>query len=429
MAVFNLTAAQPLMKVFFNPRISKQFNTAAVLWNRYADGKGIPISNRGMEIPTHLQPNANFNWFTDGGTLPTGGSEALTSALVGFFSFVESVQLTGAALDAAGNDAVTYARALAFNIKMATINAIKYLNIYSFLDGTGILGTIGGSITLNGGSNTTGVNITGSIEAGHYLRPGMQVAFLSGLGPTVKATTTIVSLDQPIEVASGASMTVAPSTGVTSLNLVAGDSIVVTGSSNGADSFNNVLSGLKVIVDNGSITPTFQNVNRATNNQYNAGVIALAGSPALARDHLRRMLATVQILQGRVSPSLEFISHPSQLHAYMDMGWTLKRFNDANKKLDLGYTAVEWEGFPWIIDTDCPKDHIFAVDRDVMFKVVARELSFDDRTGSILRQVPAQTAGQYSDAFVAFLIFRGNLGTYVPNAHVKLNGLSVPVGY
>jgi hypothetical protein len=182
-------------------------------------------------------------------------------------------------------------------------------------------------------------------------------------------------------------------------------------------------------VDNGTVASTFQNINRATNPQYNAGVISLSGSPALSRDVLRRMLATVQILQGRVSPSLEFISHPAQLHAYMDMGWTLKRFNDANKKLDLGFTAVEWEGFPWLVDTDCQKDRLYALDRDLLFKVIARELSFDDRTGSILRQVPAATAGQYTDAFVAFLIFRGNLGTYIPNAHVKTLGLGVPTGY
>lgn len=424
---FNLTNAQPLMKIFFNPRISKQFNTAAVLWNRYADGKGIPISNRGMEIPTHLQPNANFDWYSDGGTLPTGSGEVLASALVGFFSFVEAVQLTGAALDSAGNDATTYARALAFNIKMATINAIKYLNIYAFLDGTGILAQVGAGVTLSTVANTT-VNVTGTIENAHYLRPGMTVAFMTGTTTPVKATATIVSMSNPIEDASGAQTIVvgpASSAGV----LVSGDGITVTATSGASDSFNNVISGLKFIIDNGSVTSVFQNISRSVNPQYNAGVIALAGSPALARDHLRRILATVQILQGRVSPSLELLSHPAQLHAYMDMGWTLKRFNDANKKLDLGFTAVEWEGFPWIVDTDCPKDHIFAVDRDLMFKVVARELSFDDRTGSILRQVPSSTAGQYTDAFVAYLLFRGNLGTYVPNAHVKLNGLSVPTGY
>lgn len=427
MSAFNLTNAMPLMKIYFNPRISKQFNTAAVLWNRYADGKGIPISNRGMEIPTHLSPNAAFDWYSDGGTLPVGSGESLGSALVGFFSFVEAVQLTGAALDSAGNDATTYARALAFNIKMATINAIKYLNIYAFLDGTGILGEVGASVTPSTSANTT-VNISGTIEAGHYLRPGMQVAFMTGTTTPVKCTATIVSLSNPIEDASGTqTMVIGPASSATAL--ANGDGITITATSAASDSFQNVIAGLKLIIDNGTISPVFQNINRATTPQYNGGVIALSGSPALARDHLRRMLATVQILQGRVSPSLEFISHPAQLHAYMDMGWTLKRFNDANKSLDLGFTAVEWEGFPWIVDTDCPKDHIFALDRDLMFKVVARELSFDDRTGSILRQVPSSTAGQYTDAFVAFLLFRGNLGTYVPNAHVKLNGLAVPTGY
>lgn len=427
MAVFNMTAAQPLMKIYFNPRISKQFNTAAVVWNRYADGKGIPISNRGMEIPTHLSPNANFNWFGDGGPLPSGGSEALASALVGFFSFVEAVQLTGAALDSAGNDAVTYARALAFNIKMATINAIKYLNIYAYGTGTGILAKSGGTPTLSTGANTT-VNVTGTIEAAHYLRPGMTIAFLTGTGLPVKATAPIVSLDQPIEIASGTNIVVGPAS--SAAVLASGDAIVVTGTSGAADSFNNVISGLAGIIDDTTEGPTtFQNISRSTNNQYNSGVLNLSGSPALARDHLRRLLALVQILQGRVSPSLEFLSHPSQLHAYMDMGWTLKRFNDANKKLDLGYTAVEWEGFPWIVDTDCQKDHIYCADSDLLFKVIARELSFDDRTGSILRQVPSSTAGQYNDAFVAFLIFRGNLGTYVPNGHSKALGFSVPTGY
>lgn len=426
MAVFNLTAAAPLMKIFFNPRISKQFNSAAVLWNRYADGKGIPISNRGMEIPTHLNPNANFDWFSDGGTLPVGGSEGMASALVSFFSFVEAVQLTGAALDAAGNDAVTYARALAFNIKMATINAIKYLNIYGFLDGTGSLAILGTIVLTSITVNSTLV-ASGSIEGTHWLRPGMTIAVHVGATSAVRGTGTIISMTGAIEDATQTTFVIGPTN--VAFTTAAGDIITVTASTGASDSFNNVISGLKFIVDNGTIAATFQNINRSTNPQYNAGVITLAGSPALARDHLRRMLALVQILQGRVSPSLEFWSHPSQLHAYMDMGWTLKRFNDANKKLDLGYTAVEWEGFPWIIDTDCPKDHLFAVDRDVLFKVVARELSFDDRTGSILRQVPSSTAGQYTDAFVAYLIFRGNLGTYVPNAHVKTLGLSVPTGY
>ncbi len=415
---FDLTAAEPLMKIYFNPRISKQFNTAAVLWNRFFDGKGIPISNRGMEIPTHLGPNASGTWFLDGGNLPTGQGEKLASALTSFFSYVQAVQLTGAALDAAGNDATTYARALSFNVKMATIDAIKAINQYSFLAGDGVIAKVGANVTLSTSANTT-VSTSGSVEGNHYLLPNLPIDFIHN--GAVAATATIASMSGAIEDATQTSITVGPATSAASL--VVGDQIVRSGS------YQAVLSGLELIVDNGTVSSIFQNINRTTFPQYNAGVISLGGSVALARDHLRRTVATVQILQGRVPASLEFWSHLSQLHAYMDMGWSLKRFNDANKKLDLGFTAVEWEGFPWVIDTDAPKDRIFLLDRDLMFKVTARELSFDDRTGSILRQVPSSTAGQYVDAFVAYLIFRGNIGTYISNAHVQTNGLAVPPGY
>ncbi len=414
---FDLTAAEPLMKIYFNPRISKQFNTAAVLYNRFFDGKGIPISNRGMEIPTHLGPNAAQAWFTDGGNLPTGQGEQLASALVSFFSWAQSVQLTGAALDAAGNDAVTYARALSFNVKMATIDSIKALNQYAFLDGSGTLAQVGANVTLSTSVNTT-VNVSGSIEGSHYLIPNLSIDFIQS--GAVAATATIVSIAGAIEDATVTSITVGPATAAA--NLVSGNQIVRSGS------WQSAMSGLELIVDNGSVSSTFQNINRSSFPQYNAGVINASSTP-LSRDYLRRLVATIQILQGRVPSTLEFWSHVSQLHAYMDMGWSMKRFNDANKKLDLGYTAVEWEGFPWIIDTDCPKDRIFLLDRDLMFKVTARELSFDDRTGSILRQVPSSTAGQYVDAFVAYLIFRGNIGTYISNAHAQLKGLSVPAGY
>src|SRR5215469_3230269 len=109
MAQFNLTAADPLMKIHFAPRVYKQFNSAAVLWNDIFEGKGIPISNRGFEIPLHDGPDAGDTWYGDGGTLPAGDSNKLTRASVGFFSYARALQFSGAALDAAGDDAVTYA--------------------------------------------------------------------------------------------------------------------------------------------------------------------------------------------------------------------------------------------------------------------------------------------------------------------------------
>src|SRR5438128_1515306 len=314
MAAFDLTAADPLMKIHFNPRIIKQFNTAAVLYNRMFEGKGIPISNRGLEIPLHVGPNADFTWYADGGTLPQGSGQRLTRSSVGFQSFALAVQFTGATLDAVGDDAVTYARALTFNVKNATVDAIKYLNIYSFLDGT--------------------------------------------------------------------------------------------------------------------VAPVVQNIVRSSFPEFKGNLISLTGSPALSRDHLRRSIALIQIVRGSVNTGdLELWAHPAQLHSYADMGWTLKRYLNNMKKLDLGYTAYEWEGIPWVIDTDAPKDTIYLLDSESLLKVTARNLSFDDRTGAILRQVPSATSGRYNDAFVAFLLARFNLGAYSPNSNTKISGLGVPTGY
>ncbi len=420
MPAFDLTAADPLMKIHFNPRIIKQFNTAAVLFNRFFDGKGIPISNRGLEIPIHTGGNGDIAWYSDGGTLPDGSGQNLVRASVGFFQYAMAVKFTGAALDAAGDDAVTYAKTLAFNIRNATVDSIKFLNIYSFLDGSGKLAKVSAGVTLSTSGNTT-VSVDGNNDSARYLRNGMRIDFLAAADDSLKASATIVSVNKiPGDATSGATITVGPAT--SAAVLASGDSIVVSGS------LNKVMAGLKNIVDD---TGTFQGVNRSNVPTFKGNVIALSGSPALARDHLRRALALIQVARGSIDMSqVEIWSHPSQLHSYMDMGWSLKRFQGSNaRQLDLGYTAVEWEGVPWVIATDMPKDHLFVLDRSSMFKVRARELSFDDRTGSILRQVPSSTAGRYDDAFVAFLLFRGNIGSYSPNSNTKVNGLAVPSGY
>lgn len=427
---FDLTAANPLMKIHFAPKIPKQFNSAAVAYNDLFEGKGIPISNRGFEIPTHVGPGASDAWYGDGGTLPAGDGEVLKTMSVGFYSYARAIQLTGAALDSAGDDAVTYARALAFNVRNSVVNAIKMLNMYTFLDGTGILGKSGGAVTPSTTTTWT-LDASGTGNGERYLRPGQTLDFLTGTTTPVKGTATVSALAGVI-----AFPGVFGTTGAitTPINVTMNASTAATALANGdgfllSGSLNSVLAGFAGIIDDGGVMPSFQGLARNVNQQLQSMVI-YANSNALSRDHLRRALAAIQIARGSVNPgSLRIWSHPSQLHAYMDMGWTLKRFQGNSMKMDLGYTAVDFEGIPWVIDTDCPRDTIFFVDRESLFKVTARTLSFDTRSGSILRQVPSATAGQYADKFVAFLVFRGNLGSYEPNACTKITGLAVPLGY
>jgi hypothetical protein len=427
---FDLSAADPIFKVVFNPRVEKQFNTAAVLWNDVFEGAGTMISNRGLEIPVHMAGNGQHAWYGDGGALPAGDAQRVNRAIVGFYSYVKPIQFTGAALDAGGGgDATNYVKSLAFNVRNGVVDAIKELNWYSFLDGSGTLAKVGATPTLSTVANTV-VDVTGLGDGARYLRPGLTVDFLTGTVNTVKGTATIVSVSNLLGVAGTTNLTAAGGAVTITVGpasaggvLAVGDAIIASGS------FNKAMAGLKVIVDNGTFAANFQNINRANNPQYNANVIALANTPALTRDFLRRGLWTIQQVRGAVDLSkLRIWSHGSQLHAFADMGWTMKQFNGTAMKIELGFTAYEFEGVPWVIDTDAPRDTIYFVNKDSLLKVTARKLSFDDRTGSILNRVPTTTGG-YNDQFVAYLEFRGNLGAYFPNANTAVTGLGVPAGY
>jgi len=435
MPQFDLSAADPIFKIVFAPRVEKQFNTAPVLWNDVFEGTGTMISNRGLEIPIHLAPNGVHTWYADGGALPTGDSEKVSRALVGFYSYAKTIQFTGAALDAGGGGDVTnYVKSLAFNIRNGVVQAIKELNYYSFLDGTGKLATIGSIVTPSTSINAT-LDATGSGDGARYLRPGQFISVYNSALTTLKFQAQIISINNTL----GAAGTVANVSGGGNVTFVIGPAssatatavgdVVVSASGNSGsatDSLNKAMAGLKVIIDNGSFATFFQNVNRVNNPQYNANVIPLSGTPALTRDHLRRGIWLIQQARGAVDLNkLRIWSHGAQLHAFADMGWTMKQYEGTAMKMDLGYTAYAFEGVPWVIDTDAPRDTLYFVNKDSMLKVTARKLSFDDRTGSILNRV-VNASGQYLDAFQAFLEFRGNLGCYFPNANTAITGLSVP---
>lgn len=438
MPQFDLSAADPIFKIVFNPRVEKQFNSAAVLWNDVFEGTGTMISNRGLEIPVHMAPNGVHAWYSDGGALPAGDAEKVNRALVGFYSYVKPIQFTGAALDAGGGgDTTNYVKSLAFNVRNAVVQSIKELNVYSFLDGTGDLAFVGAIVTPSTVTNTV-IDVTGSGNGSRYLRPGMFISVYNAAGTVNKFSAQIVSINNIIGAAGttaftaaggNTTITIGPASSATATAV--GDQIVASTGTAAAspDSLNKAMAGLKVIIDNGTFATFFQNINRANNPQYNANVMSLSGTPALTRDHLRRMIWYIQQARGAVNLNkLRIWSHGAQLHAYVDMGWTLKQFNGTAMKMDLGYTAYEFEGIPWVIDTDAPRDTLYMVNKESMFKVTARKLSFDDRTGSILNRVPTSTGG-YNDSFVAYLEFRGNLGCYFPNANAAGVGFGIPAGY
>lgn len=406
----DLELANGVMRIV-GGKLTKQYEEEALLHNRMHKGKGTKISDRGYEIPAHLEGNYNHTFVSDGGDLPAGGSNRIIRATVFFRNYVHAVRLTGAAMDAVSSMDVAYIKDwLQFNLDESYNAAHKMLNRYGWGTANGRLATI------SAGANSLTQTVNND-DANRYIESGMRVDIISTDGVTVRGT-------QVIDNAKASATTFTLLT--TAINSTTGDFVVAAGG------FNRAVAGMQLINDDTTNGPvTFQGISRNTYTSYR-NALRIATGTGLDVVHMRRALgAGVHIKAGKLDRgALEIWSHPAQQSAYEAMGWSLKRYEGKSKSLDLGFTSREYEGIPWVIDVDCPKNQIHFLDWSTMMKFTAKELGFDDKSGSILRQVPSSTSGiAYTDQYEAYLTGRFNYGCARPNKNALIDTLSLPIGF
>jgi hypothetical protein len=391
-------------------KLTRQYEETALLHNRLQKGKGTKISDRGVEIPTHLVANANHTWMTDGGDFPAGGSNLVKRAQVFFKNFGHAVRLTGAAIDAINSMDVAYIKDWEqFNLTESLSQAYKLGNWYAWGTGNGRLATIS-----SGAGSTTQTVSNNDANRALKNRDGMKIEITDG---TTSRGTAVIDNGN----ASSTTFTI-----VTTLTSTTSDYVVAAGA------YNLAITGIRAMVDDTTDAPvTFQGLSRNTYLSYRAFRVN-ASSVGLDISHLRRLLsAGIHINVGEINrDALELWSHPAQTSAYASLGWNLKRFEGNSKSVDLGFTAYEYEGINWVEDVDAPKDEIDALDFSTFAKYIAKDYGWDDKTGSILRQVPSTTSGiAYTDQYEAYLTARFNYGCTRPNKNGWVDALAVPTGF
>ena len=407
MATGDLTVANGVMKIV-GGKLTKQYEEVPLLHNRIQRGRGTKISDRGVEIPTHLSGNYNHAFMSDGGDFPAGGSNAVKRAQVFFKNLAFSVRLTGAAIDSINSLDVAYIKDwLQFNLDETLSAGYKMGNIYAWGTGNGRLATI------STGANSTTQTVNNN-DANRYLRDGLRVEITDG-------TTSRGSAVIDNATASSSTFTL-----LTALNTTTSDIVVASGS------YNLAITGMRAMVDDTTdAAVTFQGISRNTYLGYRANRVN-ASSTGLDVSFLRRLLgAGIQIKSGELNrDALELWSHPAQTAAYSALGWGLKRFNGSAKSVDLGFTTYEYEGINWVEDVDAPKDEVDAFDWSTFGKYIAKDFGWDDKSGSILRQVPSATSGiAYTDQYEAYMTARYNYGCTRPNKNGWVDSLAVPTGF
>lgn len=408
MAVGDLTVANGVVKIV-GGKLMKQYEESALLHNRLQKGKGTKIGDRGIEIPTHLSGNYNHTFMADSGEFPVGGSNLVKRASVFFRNFAAAVRLSGAAIDSiTGGDRAYIEDWLQFNLDESMSSAYKICNVYAHGDGSGRLATL----SADGGSSTT--QTVNNNDKNRFLHDGLKIDIVTKTSGVVAGSSTIANAK-----ASATTFTL--------------DSAIDPGSSSdivvASGAFNLAFTGIKAIVDDTTNAPvTFQGLSRNTYPGYRAFRVDGA-SNGLDVSHLRRMIsAGIHIATGELNRDvLELWSHPAQTSAYSALGWNLRRFDGKSKSIDLGFTQYEYEGIGWTEDVDCDKDRIDALDFSTLGKYVAKDYGWDQKTGSILRQVVGTNS--YKDQYEAFMTARHNYGCTRPNKNAFTDSLAVPTGF
>lgn len=408
MATGDLTVANGVVKIV-GGKLVKQYEESALLHNRLQKGKGTKIGDRGVEIPTHLTGNYNHAFMADSGEFPVGGSNLVKRAQVFFRNLAGAVRLSGAAIDSINSLDVAYIKDwLQFNLDESMGAVYKMGNIYAHGVGNGRLATL----SADGGSSTT--QTVNNNDKNRFLKDGLNIDIVTPATGVVAGTSTIAN--------SKASATTF--TTDTAIDPGTSTDIVVA-----HGSFNLAITGTKAMIDDTTNAPvTFQSLSRNTYPAYRAFRVD-AGSVSLDVAHLRRALsAGIHIAVGEINrDALEIWSHPAQTSAYSALGWNLRRFSEKSKSIDLGFTQYDYEGVGWTEDVDCDKDRLDFLDFSTLGKYIAKDFGWDQKTGSILRQVVGTST--YKDQYEAFLTARYNYGCTRPNKNAFVDSLSVPTGF
>lgn len=416
-----LEQANGILKIVTG-KFTRNYSTRPTLFNRANKGAGEKLGDRGFEIPTEIEGNWAHTWMTESGDYPAGRSVKTIRPTVFTKEYKHSVRLSMRAIETIKPGKTAVKDWYKENVDGSVAAAYKMNNIYAWGTGNGVIGTISSGAA----SATQTLNNSNNVR---YLRNGMLIEIWSSDYVTSRGTARITSFPTP---------------GTTTITLSASLTSTTTDVVTIAGGANNAITGMDTIVDNVTDGPViFQNTDRNEFLNYRGQVIDVDGA-GIDTEILQRMIgAKLEVaLGGRGMgdeegdngfdyDGYELVSYMSQRDAYIGLGYNLRRFEGKTKSIDLGFTAHEFSGMPWIAEVDCRKDAVYYIDWSKVQKFVdERGWHWVDIDGTIMRLVPSETTGR---AFTAqaegYFGCNWNLGSPDPRALGKVIDLAIPTSY
>lgn len=384
------------LKIDYLPLIKEQLNNTNYFRKKLMENaQSIDGSGKNFYIDHHYQRNSGVGAGTESGTLPTAGNQGYKGSTGNVAYMHGRLQITNAVIQASKKSETSYERALKAEVKGLTTDFKNYINRATFGDGTA-------SLAVTAAATAANSFVVSKVK---WLFIGMKVDIVDLAGAVKTSNREITNI-----VRSTRTVTI-DGVAVTTL---ATDQLVPTGAS--------LLDpiGLGAII---SATSTLQTLAPATYAFWKANILsgATPGTPeAISDARIRLAIDETQIASGK---DVEWMVASYGVRAAYEALLTANKRYVKPMELEGGYTSIEFDGMPLIVDRYMESQRIWGGNWDDFGLYHTSELDWMDEDGSMFSRVTDKPS------YEATLFEYSTMVCHQRNSFFALSDIVEPNGY
>ena len=405
----NLSNASSTMKTRYIGTIREQLNHATVLMDKIGR-KDQMISGKNFTVPLHTGRNSSAaTALSDGGTLPTAVQQSYTSTEVPYKYLYGRIQVTGPTIAATRDNAGAFVDALNAEVDGLMRDMKRDFNRQLNGNGTGWLAY------WTGADDSSGTNVDDSLgNAFVHLNSGTTTCDLIDASDD----TTVIGDDIVVTLGAKNGNT---SYAVTWTGTVSGSAdadYLIKANSRGLE-----MMGIEGIIDDAdpktsSGAASLQGLAVASNAFWKAQAFgSYTSTAALAFEDIQEVIDSIATTTDYSDSDIDFLfSNYGVRRAYYKL-CIAERRSVNTMELDGGWKALDFNGLPWVVDSQAKRQSLFFIVTDTMSVFRTSDFDWMEKDGSYLNRVANV------DAYEATLFHYGNLACLSRNGNGVLKGV------
>jgi len=411
----NLSAASSILKTRYIGKIREQLNHATVLLDKIGRTDQM-VSGKDFTVPHHTSRNSSAAYgVADHGTLPTAGQQGYATTIVPNRYLYGRIEVSGPTIAATRDNVGAFVEALNSEVDGLMRDFKRDFNRQLNSDGSGAIGYITASIDTASGSSLAGFVDDSLGNPFVYLQPGSTTCDL--IDATDGTTTLAAANTVTLGAATSTAYVITGTAGAAISGSAAGDYFI----RNGVKGLE--VMGIMGIISDGNTTAssgatTLQGISTASA-YWAAQVIGTYAAPrAIAFEDVQEILDNVAINSDYgLDSDIGFLySNYGARRAYYKLCIAERRAVNT-MTLDGGWKALEFNGIPWVVDSQARREMIAFLNPDTMQIFRTADFDWMDKDGSYLSRVANK------DAYEAVLFHYGNLACLSRNGNGLLRGV------